>query len=140
MANEKLTILPEVEIKIKNLEFDVKDNKKLKLPLIAEKDNIKGVLIDINSPGGAVAPSIELAYAIKELNKIKINVKSDFTYGFESSSETANIFGSYFAKGDIKPLLEYEDKINKLSVEKLMDMKKSIKSILGLLGCGLFGE
>ena len=32
---------------------------------------IKGVLFKVNSPGGAVAPSIEIAYAIKELNKIK---------------------------------------------------------------------
>lgn len=33
--------------------------------------NIKGVLLKVNSPGGAVAPSVELAYAIKELNSIK---------------------------------------------------------------------
>lgn len=33
--------------------------------------NIQGVLLKVNSPGGAVAPSIEIAYAIKELNKIK---------------------------------------------------------------------
>lgn len=33
--------------------------------------NIKGVLLDVNSPGGAVAPSVELAYAIKELTKLK---------------------------------------------------------------------
>ena len=33
--------------------------------------NIKGVLFEVNSPGGAVAPSVELAYAIKELNEIK---------------------------------------------------------------------
>ena len=33
--------------------------------------NIKGVLFSVNSPGGAVAPSVELAYAIKELNEIK---------------------------------------------------------------------
>ncbi len=32
---------------------------------------IKGVLFKVNSPGGAVAPSIEIAYAIKELNTIK---------------------------------------------------------------------
>ncbi len=32
---------------------------------------IKGVLFKVNSPGGAVAPSVELAYAIKELNEIK---------------------------------------------------------------------
>ena len=33
--------------------------------------NIQGVLLKVNSPGGAVAPSIEVAYAIKELNEIK---------------------------------------------------------------------
>ena len=33
--------------------------------------NIKAVLLIVNSPGGAVAPSIELAYAIKELSKLK---------------------------------------------------------------------
>ncbi len=33
--------------------------------------NIKGVLLKVNSPGGAVAPSVEIAYAIKELNSIK---------------------------------------------------------------------
>ncbi len=32
---------------------------------------IKGVLFKVNSPGGAVAPSVEIAYAIKELNQIK---------------------------------------------------------------------
>lgn len=34
-------------------------------------NNIKGVLLKVNSPGGAVAPSIELAYAIKELKESK---------------------------------------------------------------------
>ena len=33
--------------------------------------NIKGVLLNVNSPGGAVAPSVEIAYAIKELRNIK---------------------------------------------------------------------
>jgi len=33
----------------------------------------------------------------------------------------ASLFGSYFAKGDIKPLLEYEKNINTLS---LSDIKK----------------
>lgn len=38
----------------------------------AQKDTkIKGVLLNVNSPGGAVPPSIEIAYAIKELNKHK---------------------------------------------------------------------
>jgi len=34
-------------------------------------NNIKGVLFVIDSPGGAVAPSIELAYAIKRLKEFK---------------------------------------------------------------------
>ena len=34
-------------------------------------ENIKGVLLLVNSPGGAVAPSVELAYAIKELSQLK---------------------------------------------------------------------
>jgi len=34
-------------------------------------DNIKGVLLDVNSPGGAVPPSIEISYAIRELKKHK---------------------------------------------------------------------
>jgi len=33
--------------------------------------NIKGVLLKVNSPGGAVAPSVEIAYAIKELHEQK---------------------------------------------------------------------
>lgn len=38
----------------------------------AQKDkNIKGVLFNVNSPGGSVPPSIEIAYAIKALQKHK---------------------------------------------------------------------
>ena len=33
--------------------------------------NIKGVLLNVNSPGGAVPPSIEIAYAIKTLQEYK---------------------------------------------------------------------
>mgnify|MGYP001453104052 CR=1 FL=1 len=36
-----------------------------------EDNNIKGVLFVVNSPGGAVAPSVEIAYAIKELKELK---------------------------------------------------------------------
>lgn len=38
----------------------------------AKKDkNIKGILLVVDSPGGAVAPSVELAYAIKDLKQTK---------------------------------------------------------------------
>ena len=33
--------------------------------------HVKGVLLEVNSPGGAVAPSVEIAYAIRELTKHK---------------------------------------------------------------------
>ena len=38
---------------------------------ITNNENIKGVLLSIDSPGGAVAPSIEIAYAIKRLQAKK---------------------------------------------------------------------
>jgi protease-4 len=42
-----------------------------KIEQAAKDKNIKGVLFVINSPGGAVAPSIEIAHAIKRLAMIK---------------------------------------------------------------------
>ena len=36
-----------------------------------DNSNIKGVLLVVDSPGGAVAPSIEIAYAIKRLKEKK---------------------------------------------------------------------
>jgi len=38
---------------------------------VTENDSIKGVLLVVDSPGGAVAPSIEIAYAIKRLKEKK---------------------------------------------------------------------
>jgi len=42
-----------------------------KIDRAANNDNIKGVLLSVDSPGGAVAPSIEIAYAIKRLREKK---------------------------------------------------------------------
>jgi len=39
-----------------------------------ESENVKGVLFSIDSPGGAVAPSVEIAYAIKRLSETKPTV------------------------------------------------------------------
>ena len=55
----------------------------------------------------------------KELKKIKTNTKADFIYSLESSSGVASLYGSYFARGDIKPLLEYEKNINNLTLDKI---------------------
>ncbi len=45
---------------------------------------------------------------IAELDKVKLNTKSDFIFGMENSSSLVSLYGSYLARGDIKPLLEYE--------------------------------
>ncbi len=47
------------------------DKEFLKKINIAMKSNIKGVLLVVNSPGGAVAPSIEMSLAIKRLREKK---------------------------------------------------------------------
>ncbi|AZV46646.1 peptidase M16 [Nautilia sp. PV-1] len=60
----------------------------------------------------------------KALNKVKNQTKMDFLTQLESSSGVSNIYGDYFAKGDITPLLEYEEKINSLTPEKVEEIKK----------------
>ncbi|NPA88028.1 M16 family metallopeptidase [Caminibacter pacificus] len=60
----------------------------------------------------------------KDLNKVKNQTKMDFLTHLESSSGVSNIYGDYFAKGDITPLLEYEEKLNALTPQKLEEIKK----------------
>ena len=60
----------------------------------------------------------------KLLNKIKANTKLDFITSMESSIGVSNIYGDYFAKGDITPLLRYEENISKLKVEDFEEIKK----------------
>jgi predicted Zn-dependent peptidase len=59
-----------------------------------------------------------------QLDKIKINTKADFIYSLESSSSVANLYGSYLAKGDLKPLLNYEENINNLKIQDIVDVAK----------------
>jgi predicted Zn-dependent peptidase len=54
-----------------------------------------------------------------ELEKVKINTKSDFIYSLESSSSVANLYGSYLIRGDIKPLQKYEERVNKITAKKV---------------------
>jgi predicted Zn-dependent peptidase len=55
----------------------------------------------------------------EELDKVKINTKADFIYSLESSSSVADLFGDYLARGNIKPLLEYEEKLDKITLEDI---------------------
>ncbi|HEY9203863.1 MAG TPA: pitrilysin family protein [Sulfurimonas sp.] len=60
----------------------------------------------------------------KELEKVKINSKADFIYSLESSTSVANLFGSYLVRGDLTPLLTYEENIEKISQEKVQEVAK----------------
>ena len=57
-----------------------------------------------------------------ELDKVKINSKADFIYSLESSTSVANLFGSYLVRGDITPLLTYEEDIKKVTAKKVQEV------------------
>ncbi|GAB6044798.1 pitrilysin family protein [Caminibacter profundus] len=59
----------------------------------------------------------------KSLEKVKNQTKFDFLTQLESSSGVSNIYGDYFAKGDITPLIEYEERIKSLSVSDIERIK-----------------
>ncbi|MBU0720492.1 insulinase family protein [bacterium] len=59
-----------------------------------------------------------------ELEKVKINTKADFIYSLESSTSVANLYGSYLVRGDITPLLTYEENINKITAKQVQEVAK----------------
>ncbi len=60
----------------------------------------------------------------KDIEKIKTNTKADFIFSLESSSNLTNLFGGYYSKGSIEPLLSYEENINKLKKEDIINVAK----------------
>ena len=58
------------EIELTGPIFDAKQVLK-EIEEASKNPRIKGVLLSVNSPGGAVPPSIEISYAIKDLTKKK---------------------------------------------------------------------
>ena len=59
-----------------------------------------------------------------ELNKVKINTKSDFIFSLESSSSVASLYGSYLSRGDITPLLNYEKAKDDLTTKEIQEVAK----------------
>jgi predicted Zn-dependent peptidase len=59
-----------------------------------------------------------------ELEKVKINTKSDFIHSLESSTSVANLYGSYLVRGDITPLLTYEEDVKKVTAKKVQEAAK----------------
>ncbi|SQH72154.1 zinc protease [Helicobacter mustelae] len=60
----------------------------------------------------------------EELQKLKINMKAEFLYGLEDASSVADLFGSYFARGDIRPLLNYEENFQNLDIQDIVEVAK----------------
>ncbi len=60
----------------------------------------------------------------EEIEKVKINSKSDFIYSLESSTSVAELFGSYLVRGDLTPLLTHEENIEKITQEKVQEVAK----------------
>jgi len=50
-----------------------------------------------------------------ELDKVKINTKLDFIHTLESSSSLSDLYGGYLIRGDLTPLLEYEENLDKIT-------------------------
>jgi len=59
-----------------------------------------------------------------ELDKVKINTKSDFIHSLESSTSIANLYGSYLVRCDITPLMTYEDDVKKVTAAKVKIIAK----------------
>ena len=59
---------------------------------------------------------------LKEIEKVKINTKADFIYSLESSTSVANLFGSYLVRGDLTPLLTYEQEIEKITPQRVKEV------------------
>ena len=53
----------------------------------------------------------------EELEKVKINVKTDFIYSLEDSAGVNSLFGSYLVRGNLEPLLKYEENLAKITPE-----------------------
>jgi len=60
----------------------------------------------------------------EELDRVKINVRSDFVFGLESSSSVANLFGSYLVRGDLTPLEKFEENLEKLTSKDIIEVAK----------------
>jgi len=58
----------------------------------------------------------------EELEKVKINAKADFIYSLESSASVNALFGSYLVRGNLKPLLEYEENLDKITPDMVTEV------------------
>ncbi len=104
---------------------------------IKQNDNIKGVLLKVNSPGGAVDASVEIAYAIKELNKVKpvvvyasgIIASGSYYASIYSSSIVANPGSMVGSIGVIMSGLNTEKLMEKIGIKSQTIQAGTYKSV-----------
>jgi predicted Zn-dependent peptidase len=53
----------------------------------------------------------------EELEKVKINTKADFIYSLEDSASVNSLYGSYLVRGNLYPVLTYEEDLAKITPE-----------------------
>jgi len=58
----------------------------------------------------------------EELEKVKINTKADFIYSLEDSASLNTLYGSYLVRGNLKPLLEYEENLAKITPKMVTEV------------------
>ena len=59
-----------------------------------------------------------------ELDKVKINTKAEFIYSLESSNSVTSLYGDYIVNENLKPLLEYEEKLDKITLKDISRVAK----------------
>jgi len=60
----------------------------------------------------------------KELSKVKKNLKADMLFSFSDSMSVADLFGGFYAKGDINPLLVYEEGFKNIDIGEIKSVAK----------------
>ena len=55
----------------------------------------------------------------EELAKVKLNVHSDFVFGFESASSVSDFVGSYFVKNDVDSIQTIETKMQNVTAKEI---------------------
>ncbi len=58
----------------------------------------------------------------EELDKVKINMRASFVSSLEESSSVSGLFGSFLVRGNIQPLLEYEERFSKLTLKDIKEV------------------
>lgn len=87
-------------------------NKEIKAELL--QTEIKKILTSIQE--GKISQA--------DLDKVVLNLRAGFVYQLENASSVASLFGEYLAKGDLSPLLKFEENLRALKVEDIVEVAK----------------